>query len=330
MRSFGRWLGRVLLVIIVAGAALWFLAPRETLDARATFDASALPDDLDAWLATREAVFADITPGAQKRIVWAGAAGAKTPLAVVYLHGFSATLEEVRPLPDEVAQGLGANLYFARLAGHGRPGAAIGQVVAEDWITDLDEALAIGHRLGDRVLLIATSTGGTLATLAAIDPARAGGLAGVVLISPNYRLRSGLAQGILDAPFASLWGPLVAGPERSFAPLNAEHAKWWTTRYPTAALFPMATLMRHVRTLDPGAATVPALFLYSPDDRVVDPTTTAAIAAAWGAAAATEHPVLTAADDPWAHVIAGRILSPGQTVPMVATILTWLRGLDAQ
>ena len=327
MRSVGKWLGRVLLVIVVAGAALWFLAPREMLDPRVTFDATALPEDLDAWLATREAVFPDITPGAQKQIVWAGAKGARTPLAVIYLHGFSATLEEVRPLPDEVAKGLGANLYFTRLAGHGRPGAAMGEVVAEDWITDLDEALAIGHRLGDRVLLIGTSTGGTLATLAAIDPARAKGLAGVVLISPNYRLQNKMAQGILDAPFVRLWGPLAAGPEYSFVPVNAEHAKWWTTHYPTAALFPMATVMRHVRGLDPAAATVPALFITSPDDRVVDPATTAAVAAAWGADAVVEHPMLTAADDPWHHVLVGRVLSPGQTGPMVARFLEWARGL---
>ena len=312
MRSFGKWLGRVLLGLVVAGAALWFLAPRETLDARVTFDASALPEDLDAWLATREAVFTDLTPGAQKQIVWAGAKGARTPLAVIYLHGFSATLEEIRPLPDDVARALGANLYFARLAGHGRPGAAMGQVVAEDWVTDLDEALAIGHRLGDRVLVIATSTGGTLATLAAIDPARAGGLAGVVLISPNYRLRATAVQVMLDAPFVAVWGPLVAGAERSFVPVNADHAKWWTTRYPTAALFPMATLMRHVRAMDPAAARVPALFLASPDDRVVDPATTAAIAAVWGADVVIEQPVLTAADDPWGHVLAGRCCRRGR------------------
>lgn len=327
MRSFGKWLGRVLLVILVAGAALWFLAPRQALDARVTFDASALPEDLNAWLATREAVFTDITPGAQKQIVWAGAKGAKTPLAVIYLHGFSATLEEVRPLPDDVAKALGANLFYTRLAGHGRPGDALGQVVAEDWITDLDEALAIGRTLGDRVLVIATSTGGTLATLAAIDPARAKGLAGVVLISPNYRLRATAAQVILDAPFVQLWGASVAGAERSFAPVSADHGKWWTTRYPTAALYPMATLMRHVRALDPRAAQVPALFITAPDDRVVDPATTAAIAAAWGAAAVVEHPVMTAADDPYGHVLAGRVLSPGQTEPMVAMILDWVRGL---
>lgn len=327
MRSIGRWLGRVLLVLVVAGLGLWFVAPREGVDTRVTFDGAALPDDLDGWLATREGVFADVIPGAEKQIVWAGEKGAKAPWAVVNLHGFSATLEEVRPLPDAVARGLGANLYFTRLAGHGRTGEAMAQAVAEDWITDLDEALAIGRRLGDRVLVIGTSTGGTLATLAALDPARAEGLAGVVLISPNYRLRAGAAQAILDAPFVRAWGPLVAGAERSFTPANADHGKWWTTRYPTRALFPMAALMRQVRGMDPGAARVPALFLYSPDDQVVDPAATAAIAAAWGADAETRHPALTGRDDAFAHVIAGRILSPGQTAPMVDAILAWAGGL---
>ena len=163
--------------------------------------------------------------------------------------------------------------------------------------------------------------------LTAADDPYAHVLAGVVLISPNYRLRATAVQVMLDAPFVAVWGPLVAGAERSFVPVNADHAKWWTTRYPTAALFPMATLMRHVRAMDPAAARVPALFLTAPDDRVVDPATTAAIAAAWGADMVAEHVALTAADDPWGHVLAGRVLSPGQTAPMVALILAWVRGL---
>lgn len=324
MRSFGRWAGRVLAFLLLTIGAVWALAPRDALNPAITFDPGALPGDLDGWLATREAVFSDITPGAEKRIVWAGAPGAKTPLAVVYLHGFSATSEEVRPLPDDVAKGLGANLYFARLAGHGRGGAAMATAAAEDWITDLDEALAIGRRIGDRVLVIGTSTGGTLAALAAQDPARAQSLAGVVLISPNFALAPP-GSFILDLPLARHWGPLVAGPERSFVPQNDEHGKWWTTRYPTAALFPMATLTRHVRALDFGQATVPALMIYVDGDQVVDATTTARIAAAWGAGAEVHQPVLTAADDPYAHVIAGRILSPGQTAPLTARIIDWAR-----
>ena len=69
-----------------------------------------------------------------------------------------------------------------RLAGHGRSGAAMAEPLAGDWIEDMAEAMAIGRRLGDRVVVIATSTGGTLAAIAATDPVLSEGLAGVVLV----------------------------------------------------------------------------------------------------------------------------------------------------
>jgi esterase/lipase len=322
MRVF-RWLVSAIVVTALVLVALWFMVPRTGVDTAPRFDTATLGEDLSAWLETREAVFGDIAPGAEKRIVWAAAEGVRTGWAVVYIHGFSATSEEIRPVPDDVARALGANLYFARLAGHGRGGDAMATVLPEDWVLDLDEALAIGRRLGDRVLVIATSTGGTLATLAATDPGRAEGVAGVVLVSPNFRLANPSAQLLLDAPWIERWGDAVAGAERSFVPQNAEHGRWWTTAYPTAALYPMGALMRAARGIDPGNAVVPALFVYTTADKVVDAATTAAVAAGWGAPAATFQPQLTAQDDPWSHVIAGRILSPAQTAPVVAAILDW-------
>ena len=95
-----------------------------------------------------EQQFPDIRPGAAKRILWAGEKGARTPLAIVYIHGFSGSAEEIRPVPDEVARTLGANLYFSRLAGHGRRPAAMAEPDAGDWIEDMAEAMAIGRRLG--------------------------------------------------------------------------------------------------------------------------------------------------------------------------------------
>jgi alpha-beta hydrolase superfamily lysophospholipase len=326
MRRLGIWLGRVLFVLVLLLGALWAFGPRDRLDRTITFDPAGIPADIPAWLDQRELTFSDITPGARKEIVWAGAAGAKTPLAVVYIHGFSASKEEIRPVPDDVARALGANLFFTRLAGHGRTGEAMAQASAEDWWYDIAEAVEIGRRLGDRVVLIGTSTGATLISVAMTDPGIARDVAGVVLVSPNYALNSP-AAAILDLPFAPLWGPLVAGPERSFAPANADHAKFWTTRYPTAALFPMATLMRAARGEDWGRVTVPALFVWSTADKVIDPAWAARVAEAWGGPVTRFNPVLTGADDPYAHVIAGRILSPGQTAPVTDAILGWAKGL---
>ena len=74
-----------------------------------------LPDleDLDGWLAQRETAAGGVREGCAKQVVWADG-HRKTPMAVLYIHGFSATGAEVRPLPDLLAEALGANLYFAR------------------------------------------------------------------------------------------------------------------------------------------------------------------------------------------------------------------------
>ncbi len=67
----------------------------------------AWPADLDVWVQQSEQQFSDIRPGDGKRIIWAGAKGAQTPLSIVYIHGFSASPAEIRPVPDEVARAFG-------------------------------------------------------------------------------------------------------------------------------------------------------------------------------------------------------------------------------
>lgn len=325
MRRIGRWLGRALLLCAAAGAGAWVLVPRTGVGPVPQFEAAGLDADPDGWLAAREAVFDDIVPGTRKRILWAGAPGVRTPVALVYLHGFSATSEEIRPVPDQVAAALGANLYFARLAGHGRDGAALASARADDWMLDLAEAVAVGTRIGERLVIVGTSTGGTLAALAATDPDLSARIAGVILVSPNFGLANGVAQVLLDAPLVERWGPAVVGRERSFAVRNDDHARFWTERYPTAALMPMAALVRAVRARGPGRATVPALFVYSPDDAIVSVARMAAVVDGWGAPAETL--VLTAGpgDDPNSHVLAGDILSPGLTGPVTSAMTGWIR-----
>ncbi|MEZ5755205.1 MAG: alpha/beta fold hydrolase [Paracoccaceae bacterium] len=326
MRAFGKWLGRALVALAVAGFALWFGVPRTGLDPAIDFSEANIPADVQAYVIQREAAFSDIRPGDGKRILWAREAGVRTPLAIVYIHGFSASPAEIRPVPDEVAKALGANLFFTRLAGHGRDGAAMGQASAEDWLFDMAEAMAIGRRLGDRVIVIGTSTGGTLAALAATDPQLNEGLAGTVLISPNFGVHAP-AQWILDAPFVEHWGAAVAGETRSVTPLNTEQARHWTTEYPTAALYPMARLIRAARATDYAQATTPALVLYAPADQVIDPARIPPVIAAWGGPTQVELREMQGDDDPYAHVIAGDILSPGQTEETIRLITDWARAL---
>jgi alpha-beta hydrolase superfamily lysophospholipase len=325
-----RLLGALLVGLALAVGAVAVVAPGADVDTEVAFDAAALPEDLDAWLAAREAEVPDLRPADAKRIVWAGAPGARTDLALVYLHGFSAGPVELSPVPTRLAEALGANLFLQRLAGHGRDGAAMAEPSAGDWVADAAEAMAVARRLGDRVVVLGTSTGGTLAATLAVDPAlaeRRDGLVGVALVSPNFGLRNRAAR-LLTWPAARHWVPLVAGATRGFEPLNAEHADHWTEDYPTVAAIPMQALVDHATALDWSAAQVPALVYYSPRDEVVLPGRIEAVAASWGAPA-TVVPAEPAAGrtDPSEHVLAGDILSPGRTDRAVALLSEWIGGL---
>jgi len=328
MRALGKFLGRAVLLIVVVVLGLWVLGPYEDATLTPSPGASDVGRDLDAHFASVEAWFDDITPGVEKRVVWAGDAGVRTDWSVLYVHGFSATSEEIRPVPDLVADALGANLIYTRLQGHGRGGDALADGTVQGWVDDLAEGVAAARLAGARVLIMSTSTGGTLVAATAQDQTLMQGVAGLVFVSPNFGLNNPLAK-LLSWPAARYWLPPLAGAERSFEPRNAAHGTYWTTQYPSVSVMPMAALIDATVAMDHSAQTIPALFWYSRDDTVVTPDITDRIAQDWGAAAQVVNPQMGPQDDPQSHVIAGQIMSPGQTDSTVAGIVAWTQALDA-
>jgi esterase/lipase len=312
-------------VLTLAAIAAFAFGPRPQADTTVSFDQTALPDDLDAYLAAAEARFEDLRPGNQRQIIWAyPASRARTPLAIVYVHGFSASPGELRPLPDMVAQSLGANLYFARLKGHGRSGDAMLDGSVQGWVDDFAEAVAMGRRLGERVVIMATSTGASLATWAATQPALMRDVVGLVQFSPNYGIQAS-GSGLLTMPWAEQLVRLIVGERRAFETRNELHRQFWTYEYPSAALLPMASLVDLANAVDPGTITLPSLFVYSPLDQVIRPELVRDKASRWGGPAATVE--VTDSDDPSHHVIAGDALSPSTTERLAARTAEWISGL---
>jgi pimeloyl-ACP methyl ester carboxylesterase len=316
---------------IVAGlvllcASVWTLAPREPASLDIAFDEAVLGDDIPAYLAIREARFDNITPNVAKQIIWAGAPQQKTPLSIIYIHGFSASSAEIRPVPDQLAASLGANLFYTRLRGHGRGAAAMAEAEVADWMYDIGEALAIGRRLGDKTIVISTSTGSTISAAAALDPALSAHVKGFIFVSPNFGINNPFA-GLLTWPWAHHWVPLILGDTRQSPPRNALNARYWTTIYPTTALLPMAALVKAVVNADVSAVQTPALFYYSLEDQVVDPARTIEIINRWGGAATSITVTMGAEDDEFSHVIAGDIVSPGQTDTATTAMHDWIKGL---
>lgn len=280
-------------------------------------------NELDEWLADREAAVGGVRARCEKQIVWAGAP-VKTSVSVVYVHGFSATAAEVRPLPDMVADALGANLYFARLTGHGQDGAAMGRARVADWVADVEEALQIGAALGDEVIVMGCSTGCTLLSTVL---ARGGSAKAVVHLSPNFGLRHRLAQMLLDLPWVRRWGPLVAGRERSFEAISDEHAALWTIKYDTQAVFTMGEAVRACLASRIEGIQTPAYFAFNEDDQVVSPTRTHAVMARWGGPVTQDILEQGPRDDKMGHVMAGDVFSPLQTTPLAERIIAWVKAL---
>ena len=326
MRFFGKRLRLGLFSLGAVCLVLWVVGPYEPVPLGAEFDPARLEAGVSAYLAGQEARFGDITPGVEKRVVWRpGHEERRTPVSILYVHGFSATSEEIRPVPDLVAEALDANLVFTRLRGHGRGGAAMAEAEAGvgGWMADLAEGLAVARAVGDRVAVIATSTGATLTAVALRNPQMSEGIGAAVFVSPNFGINDP-AAALLTLPGARYWVPLAAGRDRAFEPQNDGQADYWTTAYPTVALMPMAALVRRAARLDYSGVRVPVLFWLSDADGVVRPDISREIAARWGGAARVQAVRIGPGDDPHSHVIAGDILSPGQTEAAALGMIDWL------
>lgn len=196
-----KWL---LLVIGVIGI-IYFLGPNpETPEFRTELPqvpatATSLVDYIQAKESSRK-----IKEDNQARIVWADdSSKTKTRYSIVYLHGFSASQGEGMPVHTNIARKFGCNLYLSRLAEHGIDTTdQMVKLTPEKYWESAQEAFRIGQQLGEEVILMGTSTGGTLALMLA---SRYPGIKALVLMSPNIEINDPNAW-LLNNP----WGLQIA------------------------------------------------------------------------------------------------------------------------
>ncbi len=287
-----------------------------------------LPDDLDRYLADSERRTPDIIAHTEKRIVWAARPGSQTHCSIIYLHGFSATRQETAPLANLLAQAWQANLFYTRLTGHGRtdPDALL-QGSVQAWINDAHEALAIGRRLGRKVIVVGYSTGGTLAAWLAAQKEN-GDIAGLVLLAPNFALANPLGA-MLGWPWGGVLGRCLIGKTYQADYTSPDQARYWTASYPTRALLPMMGLVRLAQSIDKKLIACPTLVVHSTNDKIVSSRATARFFDQLGAAQKRRiHFDDTA--DPNGHVLAGDLVSPHSTRKLAhvigAAMAPWMDG----
>jgi pimeloyl-ACP methyl ester carboxylesterase len=208
----------------------------------------------------------------------------KTPVALLYIHGYGTCRAEGELVMERIAKELKANTYFLRLPGHGINIDEHARATARDHLDESIAAIEMMHQLGDRVVVVGTSMGGNIATyIAANYPEK---LDAVVLTSPFYNFATTLPKLGGFYPAFKLLTLLM--PRRPSRPIPDEPDNWSLYWYPHQHTKSLRQLyqVRHLTARDSVFRKVskPVLLLYyfkneADSDHTADVNT---MLAAWG------------------------------------------------
>ncbi len=243
---------RFLKILLVLGLILfiaYILGPRVEFDtiqeSKSSTWMSTPLSEMDSLIASKESQVLDLKPDNEARIIWSDSVGVRTGISVVYLHGFSASQEEGDPLHTEVAERYGANLYLARLYDHGRSDSmSFEDITPQDLIDSASEAIDIGTRLGDTLVVISCSTGGTLsAYLASIRD----DIDALVMYSPNIDLYDSKSE-LLLRPWGRQIAEAVFGGIYNTISYDDNAIKYWNDAYHIQGTFMVRDLIDQTMT----------------------------------------------------------------------------------
>jgi esterase/lipase len=255
---FLKWFGIFLVILII----FYFLGPQPSTP-NYNDQLPAVPSgasQLEKYIADNEARH-KLKPDNEARIVWFNdSTKEKTEYAVVYLHGFSASQEEGDPVHREFAKEFGCNLYLARLAEHGIDTTdALANYTAEKSWRSAVEAYAIGKQLGKKVILMSTSTGGTLALkLCGEFP----DIAANIMLSPNIAINDANAW-LLNNHWGLQIAHLIVGQQKIADDTTRIYTQYWNHRYSTSSLVQLEELLEStMKESTFKKVTQPSLLLY--------------------------------------------------------------------
>jgi esterase/lipase len=255
---FLKWFGIFLLILII----VYFLGPQPP-SPRYNNELPNIPSEaiqLEKYIANNESKH-KLKPDNEARILWYNdSLKEKTEYSVVYLHGFSASQEEGDPVHYEFAKKFGCNLYLARLAEHGIDTTEpLANYTAEKSWRSAVEAYAIGKQLGRKIILMSTSTGGTLALkLCAEFP----DIVANIMMSPNIAINDPNAW-MANNHWGLQIAYLVVGKHKIADDTTALYKQYWNQRYSTNSLVQLEELLEStMKESTFKKVTQPSLLLY--------------------------------------------------------------------
>lgn len=174
------------------------------------------------------------------RLVWADSFPQKTEFVILYLHGFSASPEEGYDMAFAYARRYHCNLYLPRLFGHGlEEEESMLNMDAELLFQSAAKALAVAQKMGEKVIIMGTSTGATLAMpLAAVHQ----DIHSLIFYSPNFRLADPKSKW-LSKPWGLTFARKVFRGNYYTWEADEYGQKYWTTKYRLEALVELQALL---------------------------------------------------------------------------------------
>lgn len=218
---------------------------------------------------------AGVRPGTEERLL--RIAPGQTDWAILYIHGFGASRGEGEIIVDQLAKKWHANTYYMRLPGHITTTEDHATHTYTEYLDSAEETLRMMPQLGKHILIIGTSTGGTLAThLAAQHPERVQAL---ILASPFFEFKTASAI-LFQIPGGLTLGKLVLGEDRNAGwddpRKHPEYEKHWLIEQKLDALGNLNDLrayVAHKNTYQKITAPVMMLYYYKDEehqDNVID------------------------------------------------------------
>ena len=238
-----------LLIIVGILSIVYLTGPKVEYDA-VSADMPSLNvalEELDAYIESNERMIPGIKPENQSQIIWVDDSVQQTEYAIVYLHGFSASPMESRPVHMNLAKKFGMNLYLPRLSQHGLEDTdAFLDLTPSSLMESAKEALAIGQIIGKKVILMSCSTGGTLSIyLSAKNPDL---VFAQLLYSPNIEIFDGTVK-IVNDPWGEKILKSIAGDFRDHPEeRGTEIEKYWTIKYRSEGVIALQDLLEQTMT----------------------------------------------------------------------------------
>ena len=237
----------VFLIFIVIGTCI-MSGPRVKFETPVLLDTNIyIPlSELESYIAQKESKIKNLKADNQARIIWADEnRKQKTEFSLVYLHGFSSSQKEGDPLHIDFAKRYGLNLYLARLEDHGRADTnSFKNITPENLIQSAEDAINIGKLLGNKVIVMSCSTGGTLSAILA---AAGDDIHSMIMYSPNIDIYDQMSD-LLLYPWGKQMSNVAMGGEYNRIKYDTIAQKYWNSTYHTNGIFALKTIINEFMT----------------------------------------------------------------------------------